>query len=120
MARQGYKRTGGSDGTDEVSARLREAMGVGSPSGGWEINGELLAVLVATTTAKGAAVQIGTNREGTALTFKVFSQGIPTTGTYSSVGEAEKAIAATACVFLPNDPKNDTLREWLEGFWKRA
>lgn len=120
MARQGYKRTNGNGQENERARELRVAMGGGSETGQWELDPQLLAVLVAHVTAAGAAVQFGTNRERTALTIKVWSEGFPTSRTCNDVAEANRVIAATAGVFVPKTDAFIQLRAWLEEYWKQG
>jgi len=117
MARQSKKQA--ARGASPELDALSTALGGSVPVHQWDLDGNLLAATVAVLLAKGAALQLGTSRDGSQLSIKVWHQGVPTQRYCASLDEAHVVLAATGWAFTPKDATWDGLRSYFEDIWKK-
>lgn len=118
MARQSKKQA--ARGASPELEALSAALGGSSPVYQWDLDGNLLAATVSVLLNKGAAIQIGTSRDGSQLSIKVWHAGIPTQRYCASLKEAHMVLAATGFAFTPKDEAWDGLRSYFEDIWKKS
>lgn len=117
MARQS-KRQAARGASPELEA-LSSVLGGGGHASQWDLDGQLLAATVSVLLSKGAALQLGTSRDGSQLSIKVWHTGIPTQRYCASIEEAHVVLAATGWAFTPKDQAWDGLRTYFEDIWKK-
>ena len=114
MARQPKSRS--DEEGDDILRQLRSSDSGNRGIGGEQFDASLLAMVVALVTWRGAAIQFGTTKDLSKWTLKVWYKGFPTSAYHESVGEMNRALAATLHIFAPKTAEFDKWRTYADDF----